>query len=300
MNAQPLVFGEVLWDCFPDGQQVLGGAPFNVAWHLHAFGIAPLFVSRVGQDEPGRMILHEMNKWGMNTSGIQVDNQYPTGRVSIDFVDHEPKYNIVYPSAYDFIQRDELPIIEKCPLLYHGSLALRDERTRETLEQIKKGHKADVFIDVNLRSPWWSRDLLKKELSSCTILKLNEEELELLQKDISPRNSAQHFVSLLFKENPLLSAVLLTRGSQGATMHARDASPLTISPQNTREMCDTVGAGDAFASVFILGHLEKWPPQITMARAQEFASEIVARQGATVHDRAFYQRIVNKWSQLHV
>ena len=52
MNAQPLVFGEVLWDCFPDGQQVLGGAPFNVAWHLHAFGISPLFVSRVGQDEP--------------------------------------------------------------------------------------------------------------------------------------------------------------------------------------------------------------------------------------------------------
>jgi len=29
-----LVYGEVLFDLFDDGQEVLGGAPFNVAWHL--------------------------------------------------------------------------------------------------------------------------------------------------------------------------------------------------------------------------------------------------------------------------
>ena len=45
------IFGEVLFDCFPDGREVLGGAPFNVAWHLHAFGQSPVFVSRVGDDE---------------------------------------------------------------------------------------------------------------------------------------------------------------------------------------------------------------------------------------------------------
>ena len=33
--TSPVVFGEVLFDCFPDGSAVLGGAPFNVAWHLH-------------------------------------------------------------------------------------------------------------------------------------------------------------------------------------------------------------------------------------------------------------------------
>ena len=34
------LFGEVLFDHFPDGKRVLGGAPFNVAWHLQAFGHA--------------------------------------------------------------------------------------------------------------------------------------------------------------------------------------------------------------------------------------------------------------------
>ena len=46
------VFGEVLFDHFPDGRRVLGGAPFNVAWHLQAFGEAPRFISRVGADAP--------------------------------------------------------------------------------------------------------------------------------------------------------------------------------------------------------------------------------------------------------
>lgn len=56
MTPKPLihVFGEVLFDCFPDGRRVLGGAPFNVAWNLQAFGLAPQFISRVGDDLDGK------------------------------------------------------------------------------------------------------------------------------------------------------------------------------------------------------------------------------------------------------
>ncbi len=53
---RPVIFGEVLYDCFPDGQAVLGGAPFNVAWHLQGFGRAPLFISRVGDDPLGHHV----------------------------------------------------------------------------------------------------------------------------------------------------------------------------------------------------------------------------------------------------
>lgn len=49
-NQSLCIFGEVLFDHFPDGNQVLGGAPFNVAWHLQAFGQSPCMVSRVGND----------------------------------------------------------------------------------------------------------------------------------------------------------------------------------------------------------------------------------------------------------
>ena len=53
-NNRPIhVFGEVLFDHFPDGSRVLGGAPFNVAWHLQAFGQSPRFISRIGNDPAG-------------------------------------------------------------------------------------------------------------------------------------------------------------------------------------------------------------------------------------------------------
>jgi fructokinase len=62
-QKRPVIFGEVLFDCFPDGSQVLGGAPFNVAWHLQAFGAAPLLISRIGEDTLGQSIATAMQKW---------------------------------------------------------------------------------------------------------------------------------------------------------------------------------------------------------------------------------------------
>lgn len=51
------IFGEVLWDKFPDEQKNLGGAPFNVAWNLKGFRAQPLFISAVGNDSLGDDIL---------------------------------------------------------------------------------------------------------------------------------------------------------------------------------------------------------------------------------------------------
>ena len=70
-QTRPLIFGEVLFDEFPDGSCVLGGAPFNVAWHLQAFGLQPLFISALGEDEAGQQIVAAMRAWGMDLSGVQ-------------------------------------------------------------------------------------------------------------------------------------------------------------------------------------------------------------------------------------
>ena len=56
-DIRPVIFGEVLYDCFPEGEVVPGGAPFNVAWHLQGFGQNPLFLSRVGSDEAAGRVL---------------------------------------------------------------------------------------------------------------------------------------------------------------------------------------------------------------------------------------------------
>ena len=87
-KMRPLIFGEVLFDHFPDGTAVLGGAPFNVAWHLHAFGLRPLMISRIGNDELGGRVQEAMQKWGMDCSGMQIRHcTHPTGTVQVTFQD---------------------------------------------------------------------------------------------------------------------------------------------------------------------------------------------------------------------
>ncbi len=127
-NSKPkvFVFGEVLFDCFPTGEQVLGGAPFNVAWHLQALGNQPHFISRVGDDELGKKILHAMDDWGMDTTTTQLDPVNPTGQVEIKLINNEPHYTITPGCAYDFIGASDLGNISASGILYHGTLGLRN------------------------------------------------------------------------------------------------------------------------------------------------------------------------------
>ena len=92
-----------------------------------------------------------------------------------------------------------------------------------------------------------------------------------------------------------LSGLILTRGGDGAVIHAPDSDPIVVQPQPGLSMVDTVGAGDAFASVMLLGLLRGWPLACSAQRAQDFASRMVARRGATVHDTDFYQEVMAAW-----
>ena len=77
-----LVIGEVLFDQFTDHRR-LGGAPFNLAFHLHQMGIPVKFISRVGDDNAGREILEFADQHGFPTEGIQIDPDHPTGEVRV-------------------------------------------------------------------------------------------------------------------------------------------------------------------------------------------------------------------------
>jgi len=285
------IFGEVLFDHFPDGKRVLGGAPFNVAWHLQAFGQTPHFLSRVGNDAEGEDIRNAMHEWGMDTRGLQTDRERATGRVEVSFLDTEPVYDIVHPCAYDAIESNTAPTI--CNFLYHGSLCLRDIGSRQTLARLKKQHPKTIFVDVNLRPPWWRKEQVLDMLKTAEWVKLNGDELKLLDvSDTSGHEQARHFL-----KQHQLQGLLLTRGPRGAEVFTAAGEHLEVAPNTDIQVTDTVGAGDAFASVMILGLLEHWPKLLTLQRAQDFASAIVGRRGATVSDRAFYQSFENRWRE---
>ena len=290
-HAVPMIFGEVLFDCFPDGNSVLGGAPFNVAWHLQAFALSPLLISAIGEDELGKKVKSAMQSWNMNTSGLQLDPKHPTGSVDIVFDQGEPQYTMVEHRAYDYIDKALLPLLAENSLLYHGSLALRNQTSRQALAKLKAQHSGSIFMDVNLRDPWWKKEFVLNLADDADWVKLNEDELSQLgcaAGDIE--SQAGQFI-----DRHKLQGLVITLGAKGAIALTENGSFAQVKPAQTLGVVDTVGAGDAFTSVLILGLLLQWPLEQTMSRAQDFASLMVGQQGATVHQQKFYQTKINDW-----
>ena len=290
--ARPVIFGEVLYDRFPNGSVVLGGAPFNVAWHLHAFGESPLFISRVGNDSLGRRIRSGMEAWGMSTAGLQLDSQHPTGTVEVSIEGGEPAYDIVADRAYDYIGQDGIPPVTPS-LLYHGTLALRNSVSAQALAALKHRLDMPIFLDVNLRPPWWNTDLVKASLDAARWAKLNEHELEAMVADAGARGLPAQAALVL--EQHGLELLIVTRGASGAIAFTAEGAAAEVQPRSGTPIVDTVGAGDAFTSVAIAGLVRGWPLPQLMERAQDFASTLVGVRGATIQDEAFYRPFIESW-----
>lgn len=291
-NSNMQIFGEVLFDHFPDGSVVLGGAPFNVAWHLRAFKQNPCFISRIGADDTGAAVQAGMENWQMDLSGLQHDAQHPTGAVQVKIEHGEPSYLIVPEQAYDFIDADQLPVNAGVGLLYHGSLALRNAVSRQALARLKQTHRGKVFMDVNLREPWWNKAEVQAWADRADWVKLNHLELQALQA-----GSADFDVAMrAFLAEHRLQGLVVTRGEKGAVAINAAGERAVAMPVKALQVVDTVGAGDAFAAVLMLGIQQDWPLQLTLKRAQSFASAIVGRRGATVRDRALYDAFTSEWA----
>ncbi len=292
INNQIAVFGEALFDQFPDGQQILGGAPFNVAWHLQAFNQRPCFISRVGNDALGDKIRQAMLDWGMAVENLQTDPDYPTGTVQVTINNGDPSYDILAEQAYDFIAAQQPDADRRYSVIYHGTLALRNRTSEQALRNLTARHQGKVFIDVNLRAPWWHKETVYQWLDKAQWVKLNDDELMHLAPQ---QNTVQDTMRLLLARHGL-EVLVVTCGSQGALAINHAGEFIEVVPVDDLAIVDTVGAGDAFAAVLLLGMQHGWPLQLTMERAQSFASAVVTKRGATVQDLSFYRPFIDAWN----
>jgi len=295
LRGRPVIFGEVLFDSFPDGRAVLGGAPFNVAWHLQGFACAPLMISSVGADAHGEKVCTTMREWGMDASGVQRSDDYPTGQVTVHFESGQPSYDIVTDQAYDHIDTPAaLAAVaqQQSALIYHGSLALREAHSRATLDSLLQpgndNTKMPTFLDLNLRAPWWERSLVEQILQRATWVKLNDEELcEVTGHPLTHGPELQTYATALF-ERCKFEWLIVTLGERGAFVLSKEGI-VEGQPVPAKNIIDTVGAGDAFSAVTIKGILQDWSIQDTLDRALAFASKICQQRGATAQNPDLYR-----------
>lgn len=301
-----VVFGEALVDDFAT-EQVVGGAPFNVARHLAAFMAPQLMITRVGADHNGDTIRAEFERFAMSQAGLQLDTIEETGRVLVERTSKGHRFVIVPNQAYDYIGRDEAltALVTVTPgALYFGTLAQRAERSRGTLKALFSATGATRYLDLNLRDGQVGERTIADSLHAADIAKLNEDELQSLFQtyfQLGPNDppmtseearSACRALLQMFG----LQALIVTLGHRGSVYFGADGT--TIDTRDTPAppfVIDTVGAGDAFSAIFLLGRARGWPLEVTLARANEFAGAICAIPGAVPRDLGFYDKWMTRW-----
>lgn len=300
------VFGEALVDDFLT-EQVVGGAPFNVARHLAAFGIASLMITRIGSDDNGAMVAAEFKRFGMRTDGLQIDPQAPTGRVIVERSAGNHRFEILPRQAYDLIDVDAaLAAMARCTpsVICFGTLAQREATSRGALRALLAATPAMRFLDLNLREGQVTERCVFESLHEADVVKVNEQELSELFRwytDTQPPTTDMAASEVQLACSRLMqvfgvSGLIVTLGPRGVVYFGADGILHSASAQaDTGALVDTVGAGDAFSAIFLLGSTLAWPLATTLQRANDFAASICALAGAVPADIAFYEQWHTRW-----
>jgi fructokinase len=277
-TSEILCVGELLWDALPAGL-FLGGAPFNVAGHLHTLGVPVAMVSRVGIDRLGAEALERLARHGVGTELVQLDPVLPTGFVSVTVDDcGVPAYDIVAPAAWDAIElRDGLlDRAAGAAAVVFGSLAQRSGVSRETIERLCSVDVPKVF-DVNLRPPYDDAEVVRRSLPRADVVKLNDYELDQMAEWFDlPAGLRDRTTALADRFG--CRTICVTRGGAGAAM--LHAGRWTEHPGFRVEVKDTVGAGDAFLAALLAGLLAGHDDEDTLRHANLLGAYVATQPGA--------------------
>ena len=290
-----LVIGEILFDIFPDYQR-LGGAPFNVAFHLKHFGLPVRFISRVGADRKGEAIREFLTASGFRLQDLQIDRGHPTGTVRVELDSRGvPQFDIIADVAYDYLEVDSSLIsslADGVDLIYYGTLIQRSDNGYRMLQHLLKGKDlaSQCFYDVNLRPNCFSPRTVRDSLEQADHVKVSRQELGAIREMFAWTGRAAEIGHWLM-ETFGLQTLSLTKGEAGSELFTTTGH-YSAPAIHTAEVVDTVGAGDAYTAVVIAGLRRNWQPERILSAAAEFAARICQVEGALPQDASIYEGVL--------
>ena len=266
--ARVICLGEILFDCLANdlGKSVAevsswtpypGGAPANTACALVKLGTPAAFIGCVGKDESGKELVELLQSIGVNTFGIQYNEQYPTREVYVTrslegdrtfagFGDIKPDK---FADAY--LDAKHLPpeLFLDAEFLVIGTLELAYPQTRaavfRALELAEEYH-LKIVLDINWRPMFWLDEgealpLIKQLWKYVDFLKLAAEEAQWLF-DTQDAGAIAHRLNSV-------EGVLVSDGGAPVSYCLSDNAG-KVNPAKVAAK-DTTGAGDACLAGFI-------------------------------------------------
>ncbi len=279
MATKIVCFGEVLFDVFPTHRKI-GGAPLNVALRMASLGINTQIISRIGQDEIGKELLDFVSQNGVSTDSIQVDNTFATGEVLVKLDEKgSASYTINYPVAWDKIEAtpEAQNVVANADALVFGRLVCRDNTSYQSLLSLLNCAKYKIF-DVNLRAPFYTKELLSDLMKKADFIKFNDDELYEISEYLgSPFHSLEQNIQFI-AEKTNTKHICVTKGSHGAVLLYNNQ--LFYNSGYKITVADTVGAGDSFLAGLLTKLLTGVAPQNAIDFACALGALVAQNEGA--------------------
>lgn len=269
-----LAVGELLWDLFPDGRQ-LGGAPGNVAHHALSLGADVVLLSRVGRDALGDDAVARLREAGIPPTALQRDPTAPTGTAAVQVDrDGQPRFHLAEDVAWDRIAP---PDSVRADAVYFGTLAQRAPGSRRTIRRLLAAGALNV-LDLNLRDPHGSDEVIRTSLGLADVVKVSEDELDRCSRLLELGGDRRDRIAELARRFRL-RLVALTRGSRGSLLYG--GGRWSEHPGLEVPVTDAVGAGDAFTAALLLGLLRGESLDAISRQANQVAAFVCTQRGAT-------------------
>ncbi len=271
--------GEILIDRFPDYEKP-GGAPCNVAYNLNALGNEAYLVSATGDDPAAETLRSFIRSNGIPETFIQ-QNEKPTGVVDVKMDGDEASYHIRENAAWDFIEwNPELAeLAAKADAVCFSTLSMRSEVSRTTLLRFidETPDHCIHILDVNLRPPWYSAEIIRELLKRAHVVKLNEAEFATTAGLLQTENLQNELLTEYGVQK-----LILTLGKRGSRLITKTGDSFhPVLPADTKG-ADSVGVGDAFISCVVHHLLRGTPDRTMMQKASLFAACVASRKGAMI------------------
>ena len=267
-----LSFGEVLWDVYPN-KKCLGGAPLNFAAHFSKLGGEAYILSAIGNDQFKEETLKKLKAWGVCEDYLHIFDNYPTGVCNVTLNENGiPQYDLKRNVAYDYISCDNIKA--DFDVLYFGSMVLRSGFNVDAITNLLKDKRfKEIFVDVNIRPPFYTKQTVEFCLSNATIIKISDEELPTVNGCISvDEGDAENVLKAIVQKFPQLKLVILTKGADGSVCYDALANRFYYCGAKKVEVVSTVGAGDSFSAAFLFKYLSGEG----IENCLEFASDLSA------------------------
>lgn len=294
-----VAIGEMLWDMMPLGK-ALGGAPLNFAYWAARRGCEAAAISAIGRDSLGEEILKVTQGIGVTLSAMQV-NDFPTGTVGVSLSeDGVPEYTIHENVAWDNIEDSTkaYALVREADAICWGSLAQRSAKCRDAILRLIDAapDKCLKVFDINLRQNFYSRETIEASLRRADILKLNEDELPIVERmlGLSGPIAIMETYQLLYlvytcgAEKSEIFGRIEGEGRQGeGSVNEGTGVPngnhpyalLSSIATPIVKVVNTVGAGDSFTAAFVAGILSGLSPAAAHADAVALSAHVCTLPG---------------------